>query len=56
MSLSAEDRVALILGRAILRAEALDAQLEATRAEIRELREELERLVPPEPEQADGAA
>lgn len=35
--MGAEDRVALILGRAIMRAEALQAQLEAAQARIAEL-------------------
>lgn len=34
MNLTAEDRVALILGRAIIRAEALQTQLDQARAEL----------------------
>lgn len=35
--MSAEDRVALILGRAVMRAEALQAELEVVRARLAEL-------------------
>lgn len=42
MTLTAEDRVALILGRAIHRAEALQVQVEALEAELADLRATLE--------------
>ncbi len=42
MSLSAEDRVALILGRAIHRAEALQVRVEELEREVADLRATLE--------------
>jgi hypothetical protein len=40
MGLSAEDRVALILGRAVMRAEALQVQFEAAQQRVAELEAE----------------
>ena len=37
MSLSAADRIALILGRAVMRAETLQTELDAARAKVAEL-------------------
>ena len=42
MNLSAQDRIALILGRAIIRAEGLQAELEQTKAELEQFRAEVE--------------
>ncbi len=42
MTLSAEDRVALILGRAVIRAEALQAALEQAQAKLTEIDKEKE--------------
>jgi hypothetical protein len=40
MNLSVEDRVALILGRAIMRAEALQVELDAALRRVEELEED----------------
>lgn len=51
--MSPEDRVALILGRAIMRAEALQAANEELHAQIGRLKSEREPADQPQPEKED---